>query len=291
MIMLRDSLVAEEIEISDCLREDIWVKIQLNGNHPSYVSSAYRTPSENTTDQIDQFAKYLKHIESLSKNNHGSNHKNICLHLLDTLDQFFLTQMNLEPTQESAILDLFLTNKLGLVKSCTVIPGLSDHDIILTDCDVRAVSVKKPPRVTFKWGKADWDKIRKCLYKFKDRFFTICSQLTMEENYNDLNSFIIKVMDENIPTKLSKSRQSAPWFDHKLQRICKMKQRLFGAAKKAHKRVTWECYKAHKHASLKALGVGASYLNEVLSLSMPEDDCKPLWQYIRFKKKQDNLGI
>ena len=33
-----------------------------------------------------------------------------------------------------------------------------------------------------------------------------------------------------------------------------------------------------------------SYLNEVLSLSLAEGDCKPLWQYIRFQK-QDNLGI
>ena len=134
MIMLRDSLVAEEVEISDCSCEAIWVKIQLKGNHPLYVSSAYRTPSENTTDQIDQFAKSLEHIESLSKNNPGSkifvggdfnaggidwtnlsapigsNHKNICLRLLEILGQFFLTQMNQEPTRESAILDLFLTN-------------------------------------------------------------------------------------------------------------------------------------------------------------------------------------
>ena len=34
------------------------------------------------------------------------------------------------------------------MKSCSVIPGLCDHDIILTDCNVRAVSVEKPPRVT-----------------------------------------------------------------------------------------------------------------------------------------------
>ena len=60
------SLVAEEVEINDCLCEAIWVKIQLKGNHTSYVSSAYRTPPDDTTDQIDQFPKSLEHIESLS---------------------------------------------------------------------------------------------------------------------------------------------------------------------------------------------------------------------------------
>ena len=309
MIMLRDFLVAEEVEISDCLCEAIWVKIQL------YVSSVYRTPSDNTTDQIDQFAKSLEHVESLSKNNPGStiyvggdfnaggidwtnlsapvgsNHKNICLRLLEILGQFFLTQMNQEPTRESAILDLFLTNKPGLVKSCAVKPGLSDHDNVLTDCNVRAVSVEKPPRVIFKWGKADWDKIRSSLNNFKDRFFAICYHRTVEENYNDLNSFITKVMDENIPTKLSETTQSAPWFDYKLKRMRKRKQRLFSAAKKSRKRAAWERYRAHKRDTLKALQRARwSYLNEVLSLSLAEGDCKPLGQYIRFQK-QDNLGI
>ena len=37
-------------------------------------------------------------------------------------------------------------------------------------------------------------------------------------------------------------------------------------------------------------GGGGSYLNEVLSLSLVDGDCKPLWQYIRFQK-QDNRSI
>ena len=135
-IMLRDSLVAEEVEINDCLCEAIWVKIQLKGKHPSYVSSAYRTPSDNTTDQIDQFVKSLELIESLSKNNPGytifvggdfdarvidwtnlsvpvgSNHKNICLHLLDILSQFFLIQRikNIRVTLPS----LFVSNQQAI---------------------------------------------------------------------------------------------------------------------------------------------------------------------------------
>ena len=148
--------------------------------------------------------------------------------------------MNQEPTHESTILDLFLTNKPGLVKSCTVIPGLSDHDIDLTDCNVRAVSVEKPPRVIFIWGKADWDKIRSSLKDFKDKFLTICHHRTVEYNCSDLHSFITKVMDENIPTKLSNTRQSVPWFDHKLKRMCKRKQQLFSAAKKSRKRAARE---------------------------------------------------
>ena len=181
MMVLRDSLATEEVEISDCLGEPVWVKIQLKGNHFLYLSSVYRTPSDNT-DRIDQFAKSVEHIDSLSKNDPGStvfvggdfssggidwtnlgapvglNHKNICQRLLDTLGQFFLTQMNQEPTGESAILYLFLTNKPGLVKPCTVIPGFCFNRLwCQSSCSWEATENKTHV------GKADLDKFRNCL--------------------------------------------------------------------------------------------------------------------------------
>ena len=50
MIMTRDSYIAEEVEISECTGEFIWIKIQLKGEHPLYVSSFYRQPSDHSTD-------------------------------------------------------------------------------------------------------------------------------------------------------------------------------------------------------------------------------------------------
>ena len=38
-----------------------------------------------------------------------------------------------EATQAEALLNLFLTNKPSLVTRIRVIPGLSDHDIVLSD--------------------------------------------------------------------------------------------------------------------------------------------------------------
>ena len=67
--------------------------------------------------------------------------------------------------------------------------------------------------------------------------------------------------------------------------MCKRKQRLFSASKKSRKRAAWERYRAHKRDTFKALRRARwSYLIEVLSLSLAEGDCKPLWQYIRFQK-------
>jgi len=44
--------------------------------------------------------------------------------------------MQREPTREGRVLDLFYTNKPSLVKAMSTIPGISDHDAVVADCDI-----------------------------------------------------------------------------------------------------------------------------------------------------------
>ena len=103
------------------------------------------------------------------------------------------------------------------MKAYTVIPGLSDHKLILADCDIRAASARKQPRSVFKWGKADWGKIKEDLAAFRDRFIPANKCRSVVENHNCwMKSFI--------PTKLLKDKQYAPWFNNGIKRMCKKKQ-------------------------------------------------------------------
>ena len=54
----------------------------------------------------------------------------------------------------SFLLDLFCCNKHSLVKACISIPGISDHIIVLADCELKATMNKKPPREVYQWSKA-----------------------------------------------------------------------------------------------------------------------------------------
>ena len=46
-------------------------------------------------------------------------------------------QMQLSPSRESNILDLYFTTYPSLVKSCYTVPGISDHHMVVVDCDVK----------------------------------------------------------------------------------------------------------------------------------------------------------
>ena len=58
--------------------------------------------------------------------------------LIEVISEAGLQQMQREPTRGQNLLDLFCCNKPSLVKTCTSIPGISDHSIVLADCDLKA---------------------------------------------------------------------------------------------------------------------------------------------------------
>jgi len=60
--------------------------------------------------------------------------------LLDIFNSFGFTQLVDSPTRRNNILDLFVTNRRGLVQNATVSPGLSDHELIT----IESSSYSKP---------------------------------------------------------------------------------------------------------------------------------------------------
>ena len=64
---------------------------------------------------------------------------------IEVISEAGLHQMQRETTRGQNLLDLFCCNMHSLVKACISIPGISDHSIILADCDLKATIDKKPP--------------------------------------------------------------------------------------------------------------------------------------------------
>ena len=57
------------------------------------------------------------------------------------------------PTRLENTLDIFITNRPTQVSKCTSIPGLSDHDIDLTDTNFIPLRQKPPKRLVYLWKK------------------------------------------------------------------------------------------------------------------------------------------
>ena len=70
------------------------------------------------------------------------------------------------------------------------IPGISDHEIILADCDLKPVVCKKPPQTIYLWNKVDWNKIRLLTSEFSESFLPEHGTRSVEKNYTMFKEFI-----------------------------------------------------------------------------------------------------
>ena len=253
MIALKTKFVAEEIEMTEKGGELVWAKITLANHHPMYIGSFYN--NDGSTTNVEHLDHSLDQISDLTKNNPNAliavggdfnaggvewekhivtsecRDKNSCTALIDTFNKFSLSQLQRSPTREDAVLDLFATNKPGLIKSCKDIPGISDHNAVIIDADIKAQTSMKLPQKVYQWKQADWATMREEATAFSKTFPSASADRSVAENYDQIEK-LIKSMLRHVPTKMSRTRIDLPWLSQALKRKCKAKQRLCNRAKK-----------------------------------------------------------
>merc|ERR1712237_197686 len=124
-----------------------------------------------------------------------------------------IVQMQRSSTRQGALLDLFATNRPGLVSEISNIPGIStagDHDIIVVDSDVKPQISKIPPRKVYRWHKADLDALRRDAAIFHDRYMASADNKTVVDNEAEISAELQRMMDAHIPHAMSQQRHDVP---------------------------------------------------------------------------------
>ena len=133
-----------------------------------YVPSLYLLPSESDEHGALEFKKSLDLVNREKGNiwilgdlnypdltwddddvpiiKPGCSYPSLYDDFVEMLNDFSLSQMVREPTRDGSILDLFMTTNPTLVKSISIIPGLSDHDVVRCVIDTKPKQSKQPPR-------------------------------------------------------------------------------------------------------------------------------------------------
>ncbi|XP_072021548.1 uncharacterized protein [Amphiura filiformis] len=93
-----------------------------------------------------------------------------------------LEQMVDFPTRGDNTLDIILTNRPSLTNTCASLPGLSDHDLVFMDANVRANRRKPVQRKILLWKKADLVDIRQRVSAVSEKFTSEHNTSTPVEN-------------------------------------------------------------------------------------------------------------
>ena len=178
----------------------------------------------------------------------GASDRAVQQSLADITSTASLTQIHLEPTRMSNLLDLVFTTNPSLLKKSTSIPGISDHDIVVSDFDTKLHVTNEKPRTSYKFHKANWDGIKSDL---KDIYPEIKKSYDEDSSVEDLwTSFVSTLknsMNKHIPSKCSKKTSRLPWINKTTLKLLKKKKKLYRKAKQTN---NWSEYKKlQKHCA------------------------------------------
>ena len=144
--------------------EIIWIKLEIKGSKPFYISSYYK-PHEADINSILELEKSLdqarklkgtklilgdfnlpklswdsEHTPSLKP---GCSSSTVYEKFIDLLDDHDLTQMVSENTRYDKILDLILISNPTLVRNIQILPGISDYDVVSAIINARPTILKQ----------------------------------------------------------------------------------------------------------------------------------------------------
>ena len=120
-------------------------------------------------------------------------------------------------------------------KNINNIPGIADHNILLIDSDIQAISSKNPLRKVFKWSQGNWDELCRDAAEFAQKYLNKENTHSLEENYAAIDQHLKSALKKHKISRYTRTRTELPWLTQDPKRECKWKQRLYNRVKKTGK--------------------------------------------------------
>ncbi|XP_033628827.1 uncharacterized protein LOC117291298 [Asterias rubens] len=307
-IMVKDDLIASECNIITTEAELIWVELHIKGYKRLIIGSFYRPPNSPPAN-IQHLSDSLASIQSKFKNailivGGDFNLADIdwtnrsvrpyavesakCSPLLDVCNDFFLDQLVKEPTRISEaaqnILDLVLSTHPNYIEKCKVVPGISDHEVVLFTLNLKPKLNKKVPRKVYLYGKANMENLRADMTNFQDSFLNSDpDSRNVQTNWNMFKEKISELMEKHIPSRTSCASHKNPWITREVRRMSKKKQSLYKKARLSNNPKDWDSFKVHQKATQKKQRKNFwAFQNNMFDEK--DKSNKAFWKFIKSKK-------
>ena len=189
----------------------------------------------------------MENLPDIDWSNSSITGNNYCIQIntafVNVVHDICAEQVVTFPTRLESTLDIFITNRPTLVSKCTSIPGLSDHDIVLTDTNTIPLRQKPPKRLVYLWKKSDISGMEDNLHQFAKAF---TSEFSVDTPINSLwTSFKTKSLSsisKHVPSKMTSSRYSQSWCNRTVRRLFRRKHRAFRKARQNNNGKNWTRY-------------------------------------------------
>ena len=309
IIIYKTDLLVEEIHHQK--GELVSIRIETH-EKPIILTACYRSPNNSSQanhELIEGLRQiYQKHknipiwfggdfnlpdIDWSSKNIIGHQYsKKLNEEFLDIFDSVKLTQIVEFTTRKKATLDLLLTNRPGLIKNIEPTSGFGDHDTaIVADILCHPQKIKPIRRKVNIWKRADLETLKKDVSEGMSELIT---SETTDSPINHLwlrfKDILLKSQSKHVPTKMTSTRYSQPWFNRDCKRSVRKKDRRYRVYKRTRLDKDWDKY---KDAAKNARKTCTHAYNNFIKENVIDDEDKNNKRFFSFvkSKKSDIMGV
>ena len=253
--------------------ESVWTRLHTESSkRPTYLCSCYIpnthsavTGLEHLRDTLSLIFSHHRHTQPLIyiagdfnlgdidwTNNVTTNPQTATYHqrLLDLMDEFGLNniQHDISRPCSGKCLALILTNHPKSVITSNTDSGMSDHLLIDFTINCKPPKANKIAHKVYVFKKAEPEVIKSANNEISDQLIARnVSEITVHNNWSFFRDGIHKVMKNNIPSKMSKTRHNLPWVSTSIKREMRKRDRLLTQAKKSKKTEDWNKFKAQRN--------------------------------------------
>ena len=289
MVAISNCIPSIYISILDTCCEILWVKLSIPTCKDLYVCAYYRSHISDLDSLVqlnNSFSKLADLIRDpmiwLSGDFNapsinwqtlsippGSPYLSTQQLLLDIIQDHGLSQMVLEPTRSDNILDLFFTSVPTLIEKIQIIPGLSDHDVVVIQTKMRISATKQTNRRIPLYNKANWEAMRNEIEPLEGEINNLVLQTVhIDDVWRKSSDSILHVVNKYIPYKITRKRRSLPWISVQLRKQIKRRDKLYRQAKRSGSADIYSRFLDLKHSIQREMR--KSYWQYINSLILPE---------------------
>ena len=313
-IGVSDNIISSRVQDYETDCEIIWVKLETS--HRNLFIAAYYRPNATDQPSLDKLSESLARLPTNSNiwlagdmNLPGINWTTTDLktpcpspsqhtQFIDILADNGLTQTVEQPTRGDNTLDLLAVNNPTLVNRIEILPGLSDHDIVFAEIDIRPKRYTQKRRKIPIYKKANWDKISQDMQVTHNKICKEKDRASADHLWTIFKTDLLHSVKNNIPHKTSSKKDRPPWINYKIRRLMNTRNRLHKKIRRntnEHKQEEMiQKMKELKHAIRKE--TRTAYWNYIESIVEPREDdqynkeSKKLYSFIKHRKA-DSIGI
>lgn len=180
----------------------------------------------------------------------------------------------------NSVLDLLVTTNPNLIENICVVPGISDHLVVLFDICMKPKFQKKPQRKIYMFGKANIDALKSDVADFVNNFLqSNPGEQNCDSNWKTIRNNLTELVEKHVPSKLSKRKCSLPWITIDIKRKMRKRDKLFSKARKTSISADWKKYKLYRNYVTKLVRSShQNYINDAIP--------KSFWSYVKLKKQK-----